>query len=66
VVSFTARERAPGSRWIGGWVDALVKRKVPRMNIIETESKGLKWIHLAHDRTQWWSLVNTVMKIWVP
>jgi hypothetical protein len=32
---FTPRERAPGTRWIGGWVgpgavlDAMVKRKLP-------------------------------------
>jgi hypothetical protein len=32
---FTSRERAPGTRWIGGWVDpravldAVVKRKIP-------------------------------------
>jgi hypothetical protein len=35
VVSFTPRERAPGTRWIGGWVgliavvDVVVKRKIP-------------------------------------
>jgi len=33
--SFTPRERAPGTHWIGGWVvpraglDAMVKRKIP-------------------------------------
>jgi hypothetical protein len=32
---FTARERAPGTHWIGGWVgpravlDAVMKRKIP-------------------------------------
>jgi hypothetical protein len=26
---FTPRKRAPGTHWIGGWVDTLVKRKIP-------------------------------------
>jgi hypothetical protein len=35
MVSFTPREREPGTHWIGGWVgpraglDAVVKRKIP-------------------------------------
>ena len=24
------------------------------------------WIELAQDRNRWWSLVNAVMKLWVP
>jgi hypothetical protein len=37
---FTPKERAPGTHWIGGWVgrravlDAVVKRKIPRLNVI--------------------------------
>jgi hypothetical protein len=36
---FTPRERAPGTHWIGGWVDAravldaVVKRKIPRRKV---------------------------------
>jgi hypothetical protein len=24
------------------------------------------WIHLAHDRDQWWAIVNTVINLPVP
>jgi hypothetical protein len=24
------------------------------------------WMHLAQDRDQWWTLVNTVMNHWFP
>jgi hypothetical protein len=24
------------------------------------------WIHLAQHRDQWWTLVNTVMNLWIP
>jgi hypothetical protein len=24
------------------------------------------WIHLAQDRVQWRTFVNTIMKLWVP
>jgi hypothetical protein len=47
VVSYTLlplypRERAPDTRWIGGWVgpravlDAVVKRKIPRYMFVKT------------------------------
>jgi hypothetical protein len=28
--------------------------------------EGVVWMNLAHDRDQWWALVNTVMKFQVP
>jgi hypothetical protein len=24
------------------------------------------WIHLVHERDEWWVLVNTIMNFWVP
>jgi hypothetical protein len=24
------------------------------------------WMHLAQNRDSWWSLVNTVLNLWVP
>jgi hypothetical protein len=26
---------------------------------------GVDWIHLAQDRDCWWTVVNTVMNLWV-
>jgi len=34
-----------------------------RVDVKETGSEGVDWIHLAHDRDQWRDLVNTVMNI---
>jgi hypothetical protein len=28
--------------------------------------EGMDCIHLAHDRANWWAVVNTVMKLGVP
>jgi hypothetical protein len=28
--------------------------------------KVVDWLHLAQDRDQWRTLVNTVMNLWVP
>jgi hypothetical protein len=27
---------------------------------------GVEWIHLTHDRDQWWFIVNTVKNLRVP
>jgi hypothetical protein len=35
------------------------------MKLREIEEDIAKWIYLAEDRSQWWVIVNTVMKIWV-
>jgi len=37
-----------------------------KMGIREIGFEGLNWIHLAQDRDQWLSPVNTVMDVWVP
>jgi hypothetical protein len=34
-----------------------------RMDLRETEWKGVELIHLAQDRDQWWAVVNTVMNL---
>jgi len=31
------------------------------MDLRKTGWEGVDWIHLAHDRDQWWALVNTIM-----
>jgi len=28
--------------------------------------EGVGWMHLAEDRDQWRTVVNTVMNLWVP
>jgi hypothetical protein len=37
-----------------------------RMDLREITWEGVDWMHLAQDRDQWWSLVNTLMNLWVP
>jgi hypothetical protein len=37
-----------------------------KMDLTETGWGGMDWIDLAHDRSQWRSLVNTVMNLRVP
>jgi hypothetical protein len=27
---------------------------------------NVNWIHLAHDRNEWWDFANTVMNLCVP
>jgi hypothetical protein len=34
--------------------------------IFEIRWDGMDWIDLAQDRDQWWTLVNTAIKLWVP
>jgi hypothetical protein len=36
------------------------------MDLKEVVCKGVGWIHLAEDRVQWWTLVNTVLNIQDP
>jgi len=36
-----------------------------RMDLRKTGWEGVDRIHLAHDRDQWWVLVNMVMNLWV-
>jgi hypothetical protein len=30
------------------------------------KKQGVDWIHLAHSRVTWWTLVNAVMNLQVP
>jgi hypothetical protein len=36
------------------------------MDLRETESRDVDWMHLAQDRDQGWHDVNTVMNLRVP
>jgi hypothetical protein len=36
------------------------------MDLSEMGWEGVDWMHLAHDREQWWAVVNTVMYLRVP
>jgi hypothetical protein len=37
-----------------------------RMDLGDIEWEGVKWMHLAQDRDQWWALVNTVINLRFP
>jgi hypothetical protein len=34
-----------------------------KMDLKETELKGVDWINLHQGRDQWWTLLNMVMKL---
>jgi hypothetical protein len=36
------------------------------MDLREIGISAANWIWLAWDRVQWWALVSTVIKLWVP
>ena len=36
-------------------------RKELQVDLAETAWKGMDWIHLAHEREEWWVVVSTVM-----
>ena len=36
-----------------------------KMDLKETERKGVDWIQLAQDTVQWHSIVPTVMNRWI-
>jgi hypothetical protein len=42
------------------WVDNI------QMDHKEIGWGGMDWIELAHDKDQWWALVNTAMSLQVP
>jgi hypothetical protein len=42
------------------WMDNI------KMDLIETEGRGVDWTDLAQGRDQWRAIVNTVMKLRVP
>jgi hypothetical protein len=37
-----------------------------RMDLREIGWEGMDWVPLAQDRDQWWTLMNTVMNLWIP
>jgi hypothetical protein len=37
-----------------------------KMDLREIGFGDADWIHLAQDRDRWWTVVNTVMNLWVP
>jgi hypothetical protein len=57
-------EKPEGKRPLEGprrrWIDNV------KMDFREIGWGGMDWIHLAQDRDQWRTLVNTVMKLRVP
>jgi hypothetical protein len=36
------------------------------MDLREIGLEDVDWMHLPHDREQWWAVVNAVMNFWVP
>jgi hypothetical protein len=36
------------------------------MDLTKIGWEGVDWIHLSHDRDQWWALLNKVMNLQVP
>ena len=36
------------------------------MDVKETGSGSVDWIHLAQDKDKWRAVVNMVMNLWVP
>jgi hypothetical protein len=52
--------KRPLGRTKRSWMDNI------KIGLTETGWDSMDWIDLAQDRDQWWDLVNTVMKIWVP
>jgi hypothetical protein len=57
-------EKTEGKRPVGRsrrrWEDNI------KMDVGEIIFGLMDWIHLPHDRDQWWALVNTVISPWVP
>jgi hypothetical protein len=49
---FTSRERAPGTHWIEGWVDAVVKRKI-RSHRRDSNPRTLIVQPIAQRYTDW-------------
>jgi hypothetical protein len=48
------------------WEYPDVDRRIILEWILGKQWEGVDWIHLAHDRDQWWALMNTVMILRVP
>jgi hypothetical protein len=57
-------ENSEGKRALGRlrhrWEDNI------KMDLQEVGCEGMDWVELAQDRNRWRTLVNAVMKLWVP
>jgi len=42
------------------------RKKNIKRDLKEIKWEGVDWVHLAHDRAQWWAVLNTVMNLRVP
>jgi hypothetical protein len=60
MMSYILREYYRSGRPKRRWDDNI------RMDLREIGWEGVDWIHLAQDRDQWWTLVNTVMNLRIP
>jgi hypothetical protein len=36
------------------------------MGLVERYLEVEDWIFMAQDRNKWWTVVNTIMNLWVP
>jgi hypothetical protein len=36
------------------------------MDFMEIGWEDVDWMYLTQERDQWWDLVNTVTKLWIP
>jgi len=55
-----AERKRPLRKFRRRWEDNI------RMDVDETECKGVDLIHVAHDRDQWRAPVKTVMNLRIP
>jgi hypothetical protein len=57
-------EKSEGNRPLGRhryrWKDTI------KVVLKDLDWDGMEWIYLAHDRDNWWAVVNAVMKLGVP
>jgi hypothetical protein len=50
------RKRPPGRSSLR-WMDNI------KMDLRKIDWRGVDWINLAHDKYQWWAVVNTIINI---
>jgi hypothetical protein len=39
------------------------RRRYIKMDLKKMRCESVDWIHLAHDRDQWWALLNTILNL---